>query len=287
MERSLSPAAALIDRAMPVPPRVQDLRLGDLAGRTAAQGAAPGWHLLCLLREAGQAGHAVRVGRDILRFRADAGLLLLLPAGQPRGWQLGGPGQEEAIAVSIAPDWLAALAASEGLPPAAAALPARILRGDPFVTCLLRSFDAYAAAGSIEALFSAHWATLLALRLLRLPPAPLPAPSHAIAPWRMVAVTAGLAGRPAPGIDVAALAARARLSPSHFSRAFRQETGLPPQAWLMRQRLAAARRLLTTTAWPMHRIAAEAGFSSPAAMRACFLREIGCTPSDYRKSADG
>lgn len=48
-------------------------------------------------------------------------------------------------------------------------------------------------------------------------------------------------------MDLAALAAHARMSVRTFTRRFREETGLSPAKWLTRQRVEHARRLLEST----------------------------------------
>ncbi len=52
---------------------------------------------------------------------------------------------------------------------------------------------------------------------------------------------------PAADLSVGALAARARLSPRHFARAFQAETGLTPGTYVERVRVEHARRLLEDT----------------------------------------
>ncbi len=56
---------------------------------------------------------------------------------------------------------------------------------------------------------------------------------------------------------VEAMAARAHMSPRHFARAFRAETGVTPARYVERVRLEAARRRLEDTAEPIAAIAAE------------------------------
>lgn len=83
-------------------------------------------------------------------------------------------------------------------------------------------------------------------------------------------------------IDV--LAARAHLSRSSFTRAFRARTGTTVAKWVLQQRLAAARELLETTALPIDAVAATAGFGGAALFRQHFGRAFGATPSQYRSA---
>jgi transcriptional regulator GlxA family with amidase domain len=83
--------------------------------------------------------------------------------------------------------------------------------------------------------------------------------------------------------SVEAMAERAHMSPRHFARAFRAETGLTPARYVERVRLEAARRLLEDTAEPIARIAGACGFGTAETMRRVFLRALEVGPSEYRR----
>ncbi len=82
---------------------------------------------------------------------------------------------------------------------------------------------------------------------------------------------------------VEAMAGRAHMSPRHFARAFRAETGLTPARYVERVRLEAARRRLEDTADPVAVVAGECGFGSPETMRRVFLRALEVGPAEYRR----
>ncbi|MET8289102.1 GlxA family transcriptional regulator [Streptomyces sp. NPDC005132] len=88
-----------------------------------------------------------------------------------------------------------------------------------------------------------------------------------------------------PGEDlcVESLAARARLSPRHFERAFQSETGVTPGRYVDRVRLEHARRLLEDTADGVAEISRACGYGTPEAMRRAFLRALGAAPAEYRR----
>jgi transcriptional regulator GlxA family with amidase domain len=83
--------------------------------------------------------------------------------------------------------------------------------------------------------------------------------------------------------SVDAMAARAHMSPRHFARAFRAETGVTPARYVERVRLDAARRALEDTADPIASIAAACGFGTAETMRRAFLRTIAVAPAEYRR----
>lgn len=91
-----------------------------------------------------------------------------------------------------------------------------------------------------------------------------------------------VAARPAEPHAVEALAARAGMSPRHFARLFRGETGLTPAAYVETVRLEAARRLLEGAMSPKQ-AAGACGFATVDAFRRAFARRVGVSPAEYRR----
>ncbi|MCK2241050.1 MULTISPECIES: GlxA family transcriptional regulator [unclassified Crossiella] len=85
-------------------------------------------------------------------------------------------------------------------------------------------------------------------------------------------------------LELRELAGRARMSVRTFTRRFREETGLSPGQWLVRQRVELARRLLEETDLPVDRIARQAGFGTSASLRAHLRSQLGTAPSSYRRT---
>ncbi|MBG0850994.1 GlxA family transcriptional regulator [Streptomyces spinoverrucosus] len=88
---------------------------------------------------------------------------------------------------------------------------------------------------------------------------------------------------PADDLSVESLATRARLSPRHFARAFRSETGMTPGRYVDRVRLEHARRLLEDTGDGIEEISRASGYGTPEAMRRAFLKALGTAPAEYRR----
>lgn len=88
---------------------------------------------------------------------------------------------------------------------------------------------------------------------------------------------------PDADLGVEALAARASLSPRHFARAFRTETGMTPGRYVDRVRLEHARRLLEETADGIEEISRASGYGTPEAMRRAFVKALGAAPAEYRR----
>ena len=79
------------------------------------------------------------------------------------------------------------------------------------------------------------------------------------------------------------LAERAHLTRRTFSRRFRQRHGTSFGAFLARERIVAAQRLLETSDLGIERIAEAVGFGTSAALRQRFSAVIGASPSAYRR----
>ncbi len=88
---------------------------------------------------------------------------------------------------------------------------------------------------------------------------------------------------PAADLSVESLAARARLSPRHFARAFQAETGMTPGRYVDRVRLEHARRLLEDTGDGIEEISRASGYGTSEAMRRAFVRSLGTAPAEYRR----
>jgi AraC family transcriptional regulator len=80
------------------------------------------------------------------------------------------------------------------------------------------------------------------------------------------------------------LAGVACLSPYHFSRSFKQTTGVGLHHYVMQRRLERAKTLMRRTNEPLALIALEAGFADQSHLNSAFRREIGVTPGQFRAS---
>ena len=79
------------------------------------------------------------------------------------------------------------------------------------------------------------------------------------------------------------MAAQASLSPSHFSRLFKQTIGQSPYQFLMSYRIEQARKMLDNPHKLMVDIAIGCGFSDQAHFSRTFKKIEGLTPKQYRK----
>jgi transcriptional regulator GlxA family with amidase domain len=82
-------------------------------------------------------------------------------------------------------------------------------------------------------------------------------------------------------LSVNALARRACMSPSHFTRAFKSVFGSTPTGFVENLRLNEARRRLSVPKRTLDTIAASVGFSDRDAFRRAFERRFGAKPRSY------
>lgn len=91
-----------------------------------------------------------------------------------------------------------------------------------------------------------------------------------------------LAANVTENVDLATLAGICGLSRSHLIRAFKQQNGLTPHAFLVDRRVRLARNLLLGGDSPVS-VAAAAGFADQAHMTRAFKARIGITPGRFAR----
>ncbi|WP_162920097.1 bifunctional transcriptional activator/DNA repair enzyme AdaA [Paenisporosarcina cavernae] len=72
-------------------------------------------------------------------------------------------------------------------------------------------------------------------------------------------------------------------SPSHVHRTVKKHTGLAPLALVQQHRIEYAKHLLSTTEWPISRVATKVGYGTTAYFITTFKKFTSCTPLQFRK----
>lgn len=84
-------------------------------------------------------------------------------------------------------------------------------------------------------------------------------------------------------ISVQDVAAAAKLSPSHFSRVFKGQTGYSPYEYILLRRIDEAKHLLASTRLSVKEIAFRVGYNSEEHFIHSFQRKVGVSPSVFRE----
>jgi len=105
-----------------------------------------------------------------------------------------------------------------------------------------------------------------------------------LAPWQVRRVTDYIEEHLSSTIRLQDLAAIARLSHSHFCRAFKESLGHPAHAYVMRRRVQRAQGLMLTTAESLSQIAALCGMADQAHFCKLFRRLVGESPNAWRRA---
>jgi AraC family transcriptional regulator len=112
-------------------------------------------------------------------------------------------------------------------------------------------------------------------------------PRGGLAPWQAKRACERLESDLGGKYSLQQIAAEFELSVSHFSRAFRISTGLPPHQWLLRQRVKAAKQLMTVRDLTLSEIAISAGFANQSHFTRVFSAVVGISPGTWRREVQG
>src|SRR4051794_28701239 len=108
-----------------------------------------------------------------------------------------------------------------------------------------------------------------------------------LAPWQVKRACERLDSDLSGKFTLQEIAAELGLSVSLFSRAFRPSVGLPPHQWLLRQRVSAAKQLMTVRELPLSEIAISAGFANQSHFTRVFSAHVGVSPGAWRRATYG
>jgi AraC-like DNA-binding protein len=111
--------------------------------------------------------------------------------------------------------------------------------------------------------------------------------SGGLAPWQVKRACERLEADLAGKLTLQDIAAEVGISASHFSRAFRASVGLPPHKWLLRQRISAAKQLMSVRGLSLAEIAIAAGFANQSHFTRVFSTLVGVSPGLWRREARG
>jgi AraC-like DNA-binding protein len=104
-----------------------------------------------------------------------------------------------------------------------------------------------------------------------------------LAPWQLRRAQEMFRADLSENLSLSNVAKACRLSASHFARAFKASTGMPPHQWVLRARIETARGLLVSSSTPLVEIADICGFADQSHFSRVFGRTIGSSPGAFRR----
>lgn len=104
-----------------------------------------------------------------------------------------------------------------------------------------------------------------------------------LAAWQERRAKEILHARFGSAIGTEQVAAECRLTPSHFTRGFRNSFGVSPHRYLVKLRMEEAKKLLVRHDLTVQQIAVTCGFGSQAYMTRIFRQRTGITPGQWRR----
>jgi AraC family transcriptional regulator len=104
-----------------------------------------------------------------------------------------------------------------------------------------------------------------------------------LATWQMRSVTEHIEEHLGEQISLVTLAKLARLSQSHFSRAFKQSSGVPPHEYHIQRRIEKAKALLAEREASVTDVGFALGYSHTSSFSVAFRKVIGRSPRAFRR----
>jgi AraC-like DNA-binding protein len=104
-----------------------------------------------------------------------------------------------------------------------------------------------------------------------------------LAPWQVTRVTRFIEANLSEKVGPQDLASLARLSTSHFARAFRATVGKSPYAYLIHRRIERTKEMMLETDLPLVQIALDCGLADQAHFTRLFTRIVGISPAAWRR----
>jgi AraC family transcriptional regulator len=141
--------------------------------------------------------------------------------------------------------------------------------------------------GAVDRLYCESLGVVLARELVRLySPVPCVEPPvrGGLAGWQQRTVANYIEEHVADQISLSTLAQLARLSPYHFSRAFKQTFGMPPHRFHTHRRIERAKSLLANAAASVTSVGMQVGFGETSSFSAAFRKATGVSPTGFQRS---
>jgi AraC family transcriptional regulator len=217
------------------------------------------------------------------RFLANGDSITIWPGGHESS-RLRWFGSGEIIDVDIAPLPLALA----GPAPGGVELTVQSGVHDPHLAAMVRAMEAEVRSGCPSGRLYGESLSLavgayIAARYAGTPPRVSQVPTQRVARHRLSRVLDFIHANLGRDLSIAELARIAHLSASHFTWVFRHSLGMSPHQYVMRERIAEAKRLLAAGGMSVAEVAFAVGFASQSHFGDIFRQRVGTTPRRYQE----
>ena len=188
------------------------------------------------------------------------------------------------LALSILPQALVKLRDANDI--SSAALRSVMMIDRPLPREIMRQLaEELSVPGVYSQLYAETLTLALLIDLLRHQDAPrhIASVKGGLAAWQLRRVEEMIHDCLADGLSLAELAAVTGLSKSHFARAFRHSTGLPPHQYQLNARVERAKHLLRRSDLTLTQIGSDCGFKEQSQFIRVFRRLVGFSPGTWRR----
>lgn len=244
-------------------------------------------YLVCLQRRDLPAGPYWVDGRPMPRMPLNSGQFLLLDLNEEHSSLT--YGTVDCISIYASREALDRFQEEHALRPVGRLRAARGVAFDDYVIRNLGEslLPAFERPDTANQLFVDHVALALLSHLTASygeQPAVLRPTRGGLAPWQERRTKDMLLAHIDGKIGLVELARECGLSRSHFARAFRMTTGMPPHQWLLARRIELAQDLLRNSKLSLQEIAIRCGFTDQSHFTKVFSRMMHMSPGEWRRS---
>ena len=233
-----------------------------------------------------------RLDGQLRRERVHHGEVAIIPAGPHWEWRFKGTTKSDLLPLCLEDAFLREVAQSVEIDPDAVEIVPLLGMWDPQIERIGFSLKAEIEAEGLVGgkLYAESLANALAIHLIRNHSSLSSKAGRKVADKR----NGGLSRRalrdtvdyvgdnPEKDLTLAEMAGVTHMSPYHFSRLFKESTGLTPHRYVIERRVQRAEELLGSSALPIAEIALLCGFANQSHLNRHFKRLLGVSPKALR-----